>query len=129
MMTSTTNPDGVHQRTMSAEEGEETDQQQLPLLDPNASIRPLEMDLGALLGNVLLFCLSTIILTILLFFILKNRPLYYSRCETSRRVAFSVWRGRNLVCLLVLWFLTRRCLSLHFRRWFQIYTSVVFAIS
>jgi len=37
-------PEGVHQRTMSAEEDE--DREQLPLLDPNAVIRPLEMDLG-----------------------------------------------------------------------------------
>jgi UDP-galactose transporter B1 len=35
--------EGVHQRTMSAEESDE--HQALPLLDPNAVIRPLEMDL------------------------------------------------------------------------------------
>lgn len=46
-MMSDSSTEGVHQRTMSAEEGEEhAENQQLPLLDPNAVIRPLEMDLG-----------------------------------------------------------------------------------
>lgn len=46
-------PEGVHQRTMSAEEGEDHDaQQQLPLLDPGA-IRPLEMDLGTYVEHLL----------------------------------------------------------------------------
>jgi hypothetical protein len=101
---------------MSAEESDE--HQALPLLDPNAVIRPLEMDLHGVCVRFIQQCVVILTIPILTPPLSVSLPVRFSFVtisKTSRCLEISLWRRRHLVCLSLLWQFARRRLFVYFR--------------